>query len=107
VLEAAKKTLHLYSVPGVINSTGIGAFLSCTNPDKANVTIGVEISGSAGGAAVNDAAGTVLFVLETSESENHGRQRHLLCRRCAKREKIQRLMWVSPRQEEHVEGSDL
>jgi hypothetical protein len=56
-------TRHVFTVPGVINSGGIGAFFSCTNLDAVNVTIGVEIFGSAGGAAINDAAGTSLSVL--------------------------------------------
>jgi hypothetical protein len=56
-------TQHVFTVPGVINSAGIGAFFSCTNLDAVNVTIGVEIFGSAGGAAANDAAGTSLSVL--------------------------------------------
>jgi hypothetical protein len=55
-------TQHVFTVPGVVTPGGLDAFFTCTNLDAVNVTIGVEIFGSPGGAAINDAADTSLNV---------------------------------------------
>jgi hypothetical protein len=55
-------TQHVFSVPGVIRTGGLATFFCCTNFEAANVTIGVEIFGPAGGAPANDAAATSLSV---------------------------------------------
>jgi hypothetical protein len=55
-------TQHVFSVPGVIRRGSLATFFSCTNLDAANVTIGVEVFGSNGGAPFNDAAATSLSV---------------------------------------------
>lgn len=46
---------HLYTVPGVTTS-GMETFFACTNVTSANIRVGVEIFGFAGGAAFNDAS---------------------------------------------------
>jgi hypothetical protein len=60
VLVAGKTTLHLYSVPGVNAGGGLGTFFSCTSTDTATMQVGVELFGSAGGGALNDAVATSL-----------------------------------------------
>src|SRR5437879_2950094 len=62
VLVAGQTTFHLYSVPGVINSGGLGTYFSCTSTDTATMQVGVELFASSGGAPVNDAAATSLSV---------------------------------------------
>lgn len=54
--------MHAWSVPGVINSQGLGTFFACTNTLGSTVTVGVEVFGPAGGAALNDASATSLAV---------------------------------------------
>src|SRR5260221_470 len=61
VLVAGETTLHLYSVPGVIDSSGLGTFFSCTSlEDTATVQVGIEIFLAIGGPPSNDAAATSL-----------------------------------------------
>src|SRR5438552_4582757 len=63
VLQAGAKTLHLYSVPGVIaGAGGIETYFSCTSTDTATMQAGVELFGGPGGAPANDAAATSLSV---------------------------------------------
>ena len=62
-LVAGKRTLLVYSVPGVIGGVGgLSTFFSCTSTDTATMQVGVELFGPAGGAASNDAAATSLSV---------------------------------------------
>lgn len=56
------KTLHLYSVPGVISQTGLGTFFSWTSTAASAVQVGVEVFGAAGGAAINDPIASSLSV---------------------------------------------
>jgi hypothetical protein len=52
-------TKLLYSVSGVINNaSGFGTFFECTNVDKSNATLGVQVFGAAGGAPLNDFTAT-------------------------------------------------
>ena len=51
---------HSYSVPGVIAGGGLGTFFSCTNTTAANIRVGVELFGPAGGATYNDASASSL-----------------------------------------------
>jgi hypothetical protein len=62
VLMAGKKTLHLYSVPGIIAGGGLGTFFSCTSTDTAAMQVGVELFAFPGGGPFNDAAATSLSV---------------------------------------------
>ena len=63
VLQAGAKTLHLYSVPGVIaGAGGIETYFSCTSTDTATMQAGVELFGGPGGAPDNDAAAISLSV---------------------------------------------
>jgi hypothetical protein len=62
VLEAGKKTFHLYSVPGVISSGGLETFFSCTSTDTATMRVGIEAFSSAGGAPITDPVATSLLV---------------------------------------------
>jgi hypothetical protein len=62
VLLAGAPTLHLYSVPNVIRSSGLSTFFGCTSTDTAAVQVGVELFSSGGGAPVNDAVATSLSV---------------------------------------------
>jgi hypothetical protein len=62
VLVTGQTTLHLYSVPGVINGGGLGTYFSCTSTDTATIQVGVELFSSAGGSPGNDAAATSLSV---------------------------------------------
>lgn len=61
-LLSGASTYHLYSVPGIIHSGGIGTFFSCTSTDTNTMQVGVELFSSAGGAAANDAVATSLSV---------------------------------------------
>lgn len=62
VLEAGKKTFHLYSVPGVISGSGLTTFFSCTSTDTATMQVGVESFSSSGGTPINDPVATSLSV---------------------------------------------
>ena len=62
VLLAGKPTLHLYSVPSVMASTGLDTFFGCTSTDPATIQVGVELFFSGGGAPANDAVATSLSV---------------------------------------------
>jgi hypothetical protein len=55
-------SFHIYSVPGVMNVGPVGTFLACTNTTSANIRVGVEIFGAAGGAAINDPSATSLDI---------------------------------------------
>jgi hypothetical protein len=61
VLTPAEKTLHLYSIPGVIRAVSLGTFFSCTSTDTAPMQVGVEIF-AVNGALLNDAAASSLSV---------------------------------------------
>src|SRR5881296_3886295 len=61
-LVAGKKTLLVYSVPGLINVGGLATFFSCTSTDSATMQVGVETFGPAGGGPSNDAVATSLSV---------------------------------------------
>jgi hypothetical protein len=52
----------VFSVPGVISSGGVETFFSCTSLDAASVTVGLEVFGSSGGAAITDPVATSLAV---------------------------------------------
>jgi hypothetical protein len=56
------KTVHLYSVPGVISGGGLATYFSCTSTDTATMQVGVELFGGAGGGPVNDPVATSLSV---------------------------------------------
>ena len=62
VLEAGKITLHLYSVPGVIDANGLGTFFSCTSTATSPITVGVELF-SVFGAVFNNAATSSLSLI--------------------------------------------
>jgi hypothetical protein len=62
VLEAGKTTLHLYSVPGIIQNGFLSTFFGCTSTDTATMRVGVEVFGSAGGGPITDAVATSLSV---------------------------------------------
>jgi hypothetical protein len=63
VLVAGKKTIHVYSVPGVIdNGLGMGTFFACTSTDTAPMQVGIDVFGSFGGGPCNDAVGTSVTV---------------------------------------------
>ncbi len=53
---------HIYSVPGVTNIGVVGTFFACTNTTSANIRVGVEIFGAAGGGAFNDPSATSLDI---------------------------------------------
>ena len=61
VLSAGATTLHLYSVPGVIDGV-LGTYFACTSIDSVTMQVGVELFGPPGGAPFNDAAATSLSV---------------------------------------------
>lgn len=48
VLEAGKKTHHVYSVPGVIEQNIVGTFFSCTSTDTAAMKVGVQLFDTVG-----------------------------------------------------------
>ena len=62
VLQAGATTYHLYSVPGVMSTGGLGTYFSCTSTDTTTMQVGVEVFSSGGGAPVNDAVATSLTV---------------------------------------------
>ncbi len=62
-LVAGKRTLLVYSVPGIIDAGGLGTFFSCTSTDTATMQVGVELFGPAGGGPINDAVATSLSVV--------------------------------------------
>ena len=55
-------SVHVWTVPGVINNGGLGTFFTCTNTLGSTVTVGVEVFGPAGEAALDDASATSLSV---------------------------------------------
>ena len=55
-------SFHLWSVPGVIDTGGLGTFFPCTNTTGAPIRVGIEVFGPAGGAAANDPSATSLNV---------------------------------------------
>jgi hypothetical protein len=59
VLEAGKKTYHLYSVPGVLSWIGmnLATYFACTSTDTATMQVGVEVFDS-NAFLSNDAAAT-------------------------------------------------
>jgi hypothetical protein len=61
VLDPARTTLHLYSVPGLVMSGFIEAYFSCTSTDTAPMKVSVEIFGYNSG-LLNDAAADSLTV---------------------------------------------
>jgi hypothetical protein len=63
VLEAGKTTFHLYSVPGIINNGLLTTLFSCTSTDTADMRVGVESFGSAGGSPSNDPVAASFSVL--------------------------------------------
>ena len=62
VLVAGQTTLHLYSVPGLMDTQCQHSFFSCTSTDAAAMQVGVELFAGPGGPPVNDAAATSLSV---------------------------------------------
>jgi hypothetical protein len=62
VLLAGKKTLHIYSVPGVMSASCFETYFSCTSTDVATMQVGVELFFGSGGAPANDAVATSLSV---------------------------------------------
>jgi hypothetical protein len=56
------KTVHQYSVPGVISQTGLGTFFSCTSTAASPIQVGVEVFGAAGGGPSNDPVASSLSV---------------------------------------------
>jgi hypothetical protein len=55
------KTVHLYSVPGVIAGVGgLGTVFACTSTATQPIQVGVEIFSSVGGAPTNDGTATSL-----------------------------------------------
>jgi hypothetical protein len=63
VLMVGKKTLHVYSVPNVINHYGtLETFFGCTSTDTATIQVGVETFPSLGGDPDDDAVATSLSV---------------------------------------------
>ena len=61
VLIPGERTLHLYSIPGIIRAASLGTFFSCTSTDTAPMQVGVEIF-AVSGAPLNDAAASSLSV---------------------------------------------
>jgi hypothetical protein len=62
VIQVGATTLHLYSVPGVVDNNGIATAFSCTSTDTVAQTVGVEVFGNSGGAPVNNATTTATSV---------------------------------------------
>ncbi len=56
------KTVHLYSVPGVINFSGLDTFFACTSTATAPIQVGVELFFPSGGAPANDVVATSLSI---------------------------------------------
>jgi hypothetical protein len=55
VLSVGQTTLHLYSVPGVVNANGVtlGTVFSCTSTSTSSIVMGVELFGPSGGGPIN------------------------------------------------------
>jgi hypothetical protein len=50
VLQPGKKTLHLYSVAGAMQTLdALGTYIECTNVSDSSILIGAEFFGSGGG----------------------------------------------------------
>jgi hypothetical protein len=64
VLQAGQTTVHLYSVPGVLNDGGsnLATFFTCTSTSTSSPTVGVELFPAAGGGSFNNAAAEALSV---------------------------------------------
>ncbi|TMA48953.1 MAG: hypothetical protein E6J71_28155 [Deltaproteobacteria bacterium] len=75
VLVSGQTTLHLYSVPGVMNdgSSNFGTFFSCTSTSTSSQTVGVEVFPTADGGALNNAA-TAAVSLAASATVTFGTQ---------------------------------
>lgn len=57
------KTVHLYSVPGVIgNLAGLSTFFACTSTATAPIQVGVELFAGPGGGPANDVVATSLSI---------------------------------------------
>lgn len=63
-------TQHVFTVPGLVSIGLMSAYFSCTNLDKAPVTIGVELFGSNGG--VENDASTEALTLGPGETRLWG-----------------------------------
>jgi hypothetical protein len=61
-LEPGKTTVHLYSVPGIIELNGLSTFFSCTVTDSGSVRVGVETFGTGGGPPLNVAAASSVLI---------------------------------------------
>jgi len=55
VIAAGKKTVYVYTIPGVVNLANVGTYISCTSASKSTEGIAVEVFGPFGGDPVNDA----------------------------------------------------
>jgi hypothetical protein len=62
VLLAGKKTIHVYSVPGLQSTGVLSTFFSCTSTDTATMQVGVETFPFPGGGPSNDPVATSLSV---------------------------------------------
>ncbi len=58
VLSAGVNTLHLYSVPGVVNGGGLGTYFLCTSTSTGSQVVAIELFAAAGGGPLNSAAST-------------------------------------------------
>jgi hypothetical protein len=64
VLQAGDRTIHLYSVPGILANGDLETYFSCTSLEEtATIRVGVEVFGAFGGSAANNAAATSVSVL--------------------------------------------
>jgi hypothetical protein len=61
-IGGATATLHMYSVPGVINGGGLGTYFLCTSTSTAAIRVGVELFAPGGGSPLNDASTTAVTV---------------------------------------------
>jgi len=59
-LLAGQTTLHVFTVPGIIATGGIGSFFNCTSLDTVTMQVGVELFPAPGGAPINDTVATSL-----------------------------------------------
>ncbi len=55
-------TQHVFTVPGVFRTGGLGSFFACTNLASSPVTVGVEVFDNLFGVSANDAAATSLTI---------------------------------------------
>ncbi len=63
VLVPGKPTIHVYSVPSIIDQGGgLSSFFGCTSTDTAAMQVGVELFGPGGGGPANDAVASSLAV---------------------------------------------